>query len=92
VVLPPRLPNSFSPNGDNTNDVYFVRGGPFIQLDFRVYDNWGREIFKTTDQEIGWDGTDNGSEVPIGVYVYTIKATNFEGETFDYSGRINLFR
>jgi gliding motility-associated-like protein len=92
LVLPPRLPNSFSPNGDNINDVYFVRGGPFTQLDFRVYDNWGREIFKTTDQEIGWDGTDNGSDSPIGVYVYTIKATNFEGETFDYSGRINLFR
>jgi gliding motility-associated-like protein len=92
VVLPPRLPNSFSPNEDNTNDVYFVRGGPFIQLDFRVYDNWGREIFKTNDQEIGWDGTDNGSEVPVGVYVYTIKATNMDGETFDYSGRINLFR
>jgi len=92
IVLPPRLPNSFSPNGDNTNDVYFVRGGPFTQLDFRVYDNWGREIFQTTDQEVGWDGTENGSEVPVGVYVYTIKATNLEGETFDYSGRINLFR
>ncbi|MCZ4408792.1 PKD domain-containing protein, partial [Cryomorphaceae bacterium 1068] len=92
TVLPPRLPNSFSPNGDNTNDVYFVRGGPFITLDFKVYDNWGREIFQTTDQEIGWDGTENGSEVPVGVYVYTIKATNLEGETFDYSGRINLFR
>ncbi|HKK38521.1 MAG TPA: gliding motility-associated C-terminal domain-containing protein, partial [Cryomorphaceae bacterium] len=77
---------------DNTNDVYFVRGGPFIQLDFKVYDNWGREIFQTTDQEIGWDGTENGSEVPVGVYVYTIKATNLDGETFDSSGRINLFR
>ncbi len=92
IVLPPRLPNSFSPNGDNNNDVYLVRGGPFTQLDFRVYDNWGREIFQTTDQEVGWDGTENGSEVPVGVYVYTIKATNLDGETFDYSGRINLFR
>jgi gliding motility-associated-like protein len=92
TVLPPRLPNSFSPNGDNTNDVYFVRGGPFITLDFKVYDNWGREIFQTTNQEVGWDGTENGSEVPVGVYVYTIKATNLEGVTFDYSGRINLFR
>jgi hypothetical protein len=30
--------------------------------------------------------------VPVGVYVYTIKATNIDGETFDSSGRINLFR
>ena len=74
------------------NDIYYVRGGPFINLDFRVYDNWGREIFQTSDQEEGWDGTENRSNVPVGVYVYTIKATNIEGETFDYSGRINLFR
>jgi gliding motility-associated-like protein len=92
TVLPPRLPNSFSPNGDNNNDVYFVRGGPFITIDFKVYDNWGREIFQTTAQEVGWDGTENGSDVPVGVYVYTIKATNIDGETFDSSGRINLFR
>ncbi|MFT4770063.1 MAG: gliding motility-associated-like protein [Cryomorphaceae bacterium] len=92
TVLPPRLPNSFSPNGDNTNDLYYVRGGPFIKLDFKVYDNWGREIFQTINQEVGWDGTENGSDVPVGVYVYTIKATNLDGETFDYSGRINLFR
>ena len=92
TVLPPRLPNSFSPNGDNTNDVYYVRGGPFFKLDFKVYDNWGREVFQTINQEVGWDGTENGSDVPVGVYVYTIKATNLDGETFDYSGRINLFR
>jgi len=92
IVLPPRVPNSFSPNDDNLNDVYYVRGGPFTQLDFRIYDGWGREIFQTNDQEKGWDGTENGSEVPVGVYVYTIKAINLNGDSFDYSGKINLFR
>ncbi|HLV52386.1 MAG TPA: PKD domain-containing protein, partial [Cryomorphaceae bacterium] len=92
VVLPPRLPNTFSPNDDGLNDVYYVHGGPFTQLDFRVYDGWGREIFKSTNQDIGWDGTDNGKQVPTGVYVYTVKATNTEGNTYDYSGQINLVR
>ncbi|MCA1763163.1 MAG: gliding motility-associated C-terminal domain-containing protein [Flavobacteriales bacterium] len=92
VVLPPRLPNSFSPNDDGTNDVYYVRGGPFTELDFRVYDAWGAEIFQTNDQEQGWDGTQNGKQSPIGVYVYTVVATNTDGESFDFSGRINLLR
>jgi len=92
IVLPPRLPNSFSPNGDNINDIYYVRGGPFTQLDFNVYDNWGRQIFQTTDQEVGWDGTVNGNEMPVGVYVYTIKAINVEGESYDFTGQIKLFR
>ncbi len=92
LVLPPRLPNTFSPNDDGLNDVYFVRGGPFIELDFRVYDAWGSEIFKTTDQSVGWDGTEGGKQSPVGVYVYTVKATNLNGEQYDYSGRINLLR
>jgi gliding motility-associated-like protein len=92
LVLPPRLPNSFSPNGDDHNDIFFVRGGPFIELDFRVYDGWGREIFRTTNQDIGWDGTENGKQSPTGVYVYTIVAVNDLGQAFDYSGRITLLR
>jgi gliding motility-associated-like protein len=92
LILPPRLPNSFSPNGDGMNDVFFVRGGPFIELDFRVYDSWGAEIFATTDQEIGWDGFINGNQAPTGVYVYTINAVNLEGESFEGTGKINLFR
>ncbi len=92
VTLPPRLPNSFSPNGDDNNDVFFVRGGPFTVLDFKVYDGWGSQIFSTNNQDTGWDGTENGKQSPVGVYVYTIKATNIDGAAFDYSGRINLFR
>ncbi|NEN24133.1 T9SS type B sorting domain-containing protein [Cryomorpha ignava] len=92
LVLPPRLPNTFSPNGDGINDVYLVRGGPFTELEFTVYDGWGSKIFKTTDQNIGWDGTEGGKQSPVGVYVYTVRATNLTGDDFDYSGKINLIR
>ncbi len=91
-ILPPRLPNTFSPNGDGLNDVYLVRGGPFTELEFTIYDGWGRKIFKSTDQNIGWDGTEGGKQSPVGAYVYTVKATNLDGDKFDYSGKINLIR
>lgn len=92
LILPPRLPNTFSPNNDGLNDVYFVRGGPFTVMDFKVYNGWGQEVFSSTDQEAGWDGTQNGKQLPVGVYVYTLKATNTLGNTFDMSGKINLLR
>ena len=92
LVLPPRLPNTFSPNADGMNDVYLVRGGPFTELEFTIYDGWGSEIFKTTDQNIGWDGTEDGKQSPVGVYVYSVRATNLNGDKFDYSGKINLIR
>ncbi len=91
-ILPPRLPNTFSPNGDGLNDVYIVRGGPFTELEFSIYDGWGRMIFKSIDQEIGWDGTEGGKQSPVGAYVYTVKAINLNGDKFDYSGKINLIR
>jgi gliding motility-associated-like protein len=92
LVLPPRLPNTFSPNNDGLNDVFYVRGGPFSALEFRVYNGWGQEIFSTIDQELGWDGTQGGEQLPLGIYVYTIKATTILGASFDYSGKINLIR
>ena len=96
VAMPPRIANSFSPNDDGNNDVFYIRGGPFLSLEVIVYDAWGVEIFKTTDPvsnvENGWDGTQNGKQTPIGVYVYTVVATTLDGKTYDYSGKINLFR
>jgi gliding motility-associated-like protein len=91
-VLPPRLPNSFSPNSDGNNDVFFVRGGPFTEMVFKVYDGWGRNVFTSTNQETGWDGYDDGKQSPTGVYVYTIKATTEYGDTYEFSGKINLLR
>ncbi|MCA1751040.1 MAG: gliding motility-associated C-terminal domain-containing protein [Flavobacteriales bacterium] len=92
LILPPRLPNTFSPNEDGLNDVYFVRGGPFTEFDFKIYNGWGQEIFNSTSQENGWDGNHEGKQLPLGVYVYTLKATNVLGNFYEITGKINLLR
>lgn len=91
-VLPPKMPNAFSPNGDGNNDVYYVLGGPFESLEFKVYNGWGELMFTSTAQENGWDGTFRGQPVQVGAYVYTVKATTIEGETYEKSGKISLIR
>ena len=53
ISLPPLLPSGFSPNGDGSNDILFVKGGPFKDLDFRVYNNWGELLFISTSQSVG---------------------------------------
>jgi len=91
-IYPPKVPNAFSPNGDGENDVYYVRGGPFTSLEFTIWNKWGQIIFETTDANKGWDGIWKGVEQPIGMYVYTIKATTVDGKQYSKSGDFTLIR
>ena len=52
------IPNTFTPNGDQKNDVFRIRsyGMSHISL-FRVYNRWGELIFETSNINEGWDGT-----------------------------------
>ena len=68
---PPILPTAFTPNGDGENDIFIIRGGPFDEVDFKIYNNWGQLIFTSNDVSIGWDGTYEGEDAPFGVYTWT---------------------
>jgi gliding motility-associated-like protein len=91
-ILPPKLPNAFTPNGDGTNDVFYVRGGPFETIDLKIYNGWGEVIFTTTDPEFGWDGMHEDKPAINGVYVYTIEATTTDGKSHSRTGKITLIR
>lgn len=92
VFLPPNVPNAFSPNGDGVNDILYVLGGPFLELEFNIYNNWGELIFTSNEQAIGWDGTRKGVEQPLGVYVYTVKATTLDNIMHEFKGDVTLLR
>jgi gliding motility-associated-like protein len=91
-ILPPKLPNAFSPNGDGVNDVFYVRGGPFLTMELKIYNGWGELVFETTDPTAGWDGTYKGRPEINGVYVYSVVATSTDGKTHDRSGKVTIMR
>ena len=66
------LPNAFTPNADNQNDVYKPFPYCFIErVDFKVFNRWGELIFETEDPDLNWDGTNlRGADVSEGVYYY----------------------
>ncbi len=92
VALPPDIPTGFSPNGDGVNDIFYVYGGPFKNITFNIYNNWGELIFTSTSQKVGWDGKRNGVDQPLGVYVYTVTGTTELGEIQTLSGDVTLLR
>lgn len=92
VFMPPSVPNALSPNGDGVNDILYVLGGPFKELEFNIYNNWGELIFTSNDQKYGWDGKRKGVEQPLGVYVYTVKATTLDDVKHEIKGDVTLLR
>ncbi|NVO01253.1 MAG: gliding motility-associated C-terminal domain-containing protein [Bacteroidetes bacterium] len=86
------VPNIFSPNGDNVNDVLFVRGKGVVKLMFVIYDRWGEKVFETTDMNNGWDGIYKGKLVDPSVFVYYLKADLDNGEKIDIKGNVTLVR
>ncbi len=91
VINPPAVPTGFTP-GANVNNILYVRGGPFSQLDFRVFNEWGNQIFETENASIGWDGTFKGQKQPEGVYVWTLVATTTDGRTWKMTGDITILK
>ncbi len=97
VDLPSTLsiPNVFTPNGDNVNDLYFLKTTSLSDIDITIYDRWGNKVYvvQSTKGNIAWDGKNQyGKESPEGTYFYVIKAIGKDGKEFNDKGTINLFR
>jgi len=92
------VPNSFTPNGDGQNDVFYPRGVGLKEIAaFRIYDRWGEMIFEKThiqlnDQNNAWDGTYKGSRPRPDVYVYVIIGICETGEEITWKGDVNILK
>lgn len=86
------VPNSFSPNGDGTNDVLKVLGQGITRMEFKVFNRYGQLVFETTNQNVGWDGLHNDKELNAGTFVYTLEVTFAEGNREVYTGDVTLVR
>ena len=86
------VPDIFSPNGDGTNDMLFVRAKGFSELNFIVYDRWGEKVFETTTPDKGWDGRYKNKEAESGVYVWYLNITMLDGSVISKKGDVTLIR
>ncbi len=95
MMFPPSrlgVPTVFSPNGDGLNDILYILGSGFKQVDFTIYNRYGQQVFNTTDPLIGWDGTVNGAQQEVDVYTWHIHVVFQDGEVIEKSGNVSLLR
>lgn len=69
------LPNTFTPNGDNHNDLFRpIINRQVTSVEFKVINKWGNMVFATSDPELNWDGRDlNGTPLSVGTYYYSCR-------------------
>ena len=85
---------AFTPNGDGKNDyLYPLNAYKAVNLEFRVFNRWGQQVFETRDWTRKWDGTINGNPQSSGVYVWMLSYTNIDtGQKFSQKGTTVLVR
>ncbi len=92
------IPNTFSPNADGANDVFYVRGtGLFNVKLMRVFNRWGELVFssnavRANDASTGWDGTYKGKKLGTDVYVYMIEVQCESNTSLLYKGNVTLLK
>jgi gliding motility-associated-like protein len=79
-----KVSNSFSPNGDRINDLFYIKDYFTCDaLEFKIYNRWGKIVFRTMDKNDFWDG----AQATEGVYFILVN-----GELKNYYYTLTLFR
>jgi gliding motility-associated-like protein len=92
------IPNTFSPNNDGSNDIFYPRGtGLFKIKSLRIFTRWGEIVFERTNFDAnnaayGWDGTSKGQKANPDVFVYTLEVVCDNGSVLTYRGNISLVK
>ena len=88
------VPNAFTPDGDNINDVFKPLILGVKEYKMEIFDRWGELIFTTKDTEIGWNGRvkNNEKNAKQDVYIYMITFNNLNEKQFSFSGSVTLLR
>lgn len=91
------VPNMFTPDGNQKNDLFRVLYNAdhcsFSQFQLKVYNRWGKMVFKTNDPTQGWNGDYINKRAPSEVYVFDLKYQFADVETVGYmKGSVTLIR
>lgn len=92
------VPNTFTPNGDGVNDVFYPRGASITRIQsMRVFNRWGQMVFEKKNFMVnsiseGWNGMYQGRPANMDTYVYVIEYLCENGEIVPIKGNVTLVR
>ena len=84
------IPNTFTPNGDQHNDLLTTLGNNIGSFSMSIINRWGEIIFYTDDINKFWDGKFNGYPIKQGTYSYKVNIIGENKRPFTKTGTINV--
>lgn len=88
------IANSFTPNGDGLNDVWYIKSPMVKEVKMLIFNQWGQKVFEGsgTPATVRWDGRYKGELLPTGVYVYVLQLDLKDNTRTERKGSLNLIR
>lgn len=87
------IPNVFTPNGDDVNDLWTISFEGAINMHLEIFNRYGVKVFENIGTAVQWDGrTLSGEPVSTGTYFYSLEVTDVLNNITKYSGYITLLR
>ena len=86
------VPNTFIPDGNNTNEVFKVYGGNIKEMECLIFNRWGELVYTLKSTNDFWDGTFKGKICQDGTYTWKLKFQDFQLRTYQLTGHVNLLR
>ena len=86
------IPNVFTPNNDQVNDLWFVEEIECVkEFSCVIVNRWGNKIYEYFDVNGAWDGrTLGGNKVTTGVYFYKMNITFTDDTESEFHGHITV--
>ena len=85
------IPSGFTPDGDLVNDYWELLGiDQYPDCQVEIFNKWGNSIFTSTGYTTAWDGTVNGSPLPVGAFYYIIVLN--DGSSAPLKGTVTIIK
>jgi gliding motility-associated-like protein len=79
------IPEGFSPDGDNINDFFVIKGLPDDKENaITIFNRWGNKVYHNPNYDNSWNGTPNvggtlgKDKLPPGTYYYVLETKGSE--------------
>jgi len=86
------IPNTFTPDGDGINDIFYAYGYNLKNFKMYIFNRWGEFLFETTELVRGWDGKYKGNPCQLGTYIWKVFYTDDANVSKQATGHVNLIK